>query len=108
MKYTQLARQGLMDVWSLMEVLDIPNYGAPPPIPLPVKDQPMGQVDAQGNPLPPKMEYRVPATITERLIAQSQLGIGQSVSPVGRKATGQEPPHEEVKGDGRTTISESA
>jgi hypothetical protein len=101
MKYVQLARQGYMDVWSLMEVLDIPNFGAPPPIPLPEPDQP---VDPNQ---PPKMTYRVPATITERLIAQQQLGIGMSVNPAGRKASGQEPPAAEQKSDGSTTITES-
>lgn len=53
------------------------------------------------------MEVRVPVTVTERLQAQSMLGIGQTVSPVGRKATGQQPPQAEQKSDGRTTMTES-
>lgn len=107
MKYIQLSRQGLVDVWSLMEVLDIPNYGAPPMIPLPVKDAKPGTDPQTGQPTPPPMEYRTPETITERLIAQQQLGIGQAVSPAGRKSSGSEPPHPETKGDGRQVISES-
>jgi len=53
------------------------------------------------------LELRVPVTVTERLQAQAQLGIGQTVSPAGRKATGQEPPQQEQKSDGRSTITES-
>jgi hypothetical protein len=53
------------------------------------------------------MELRVPVTVTERLQAQAQMGIGQTVSPAGRKASGQEPPQQEEKSDGRSTITES-
>jgi hypothetical protein len=53
------------------------------------------------------MELRVPVTVTERLQAQSMLGIGQTVSPAGRKASGQEAPQQETKSDGRSTITES-
>jgi len=53
------------------------------------------------------LEIRVPTTVTERLQAQALLGIGQTVSPVGRKASGQAPPQQEEKSDGRTTITES-
>jgi hypothetical protein len=53
------------------------------------------------------LELRVPTTVTERLSAQAMLGIGQTVSPVGRKASGQAPPKSEEKSDGRTTITES-
>jgi len=57
------------------------------------------------------LELRVPVTVTERLQAQAQLGIGQTVNPAGRKATGQEPPQQEAKSDGaggqRQTITES-
>jgi hypothetical protein len=102
MKYVQLARQGYMDVWSLMEVLDIPNFGAPPPIPLPDLDSPPDPTTGQ-----PKMVMKVPTTITERLIAQQQLGIGEAVNPVGRKASGQAPPQAAQKSDGSTTITES-
>lgn len=57
------------------------------------------------------MELRVPVTVTERLQAQQMLGIGQTVNPAGRKASGQETPQQEEKPDGaggtRTTITES-
>jgi len=58
------------------------------------------------------LEIRVPNTVTERLQAQAQLGIGQTVSPAGRKASGQEPPRAEEKSDGsggtRQTVTESS
>ncbi len=53
------------------------------------------------------LEVRIPTTVTERLQAQALLGIGQTVSPVGRKASGQAPPKAEQKSDGRSTVSES-
>jgi hypothetical protein len=56
------------------------------------------------------LEVRVPVTVTERLQAQALLGIGQTVSPAGRKASGQAPPQGETKNDepgGRQTITES-
>src|SRR5262245_9337546 len=53
------------------------------------------------------LEVRVPVTVTERLQAQAMMGIAQTVSPAGRKATGQEPPQQETKSDGRSTITES-
>ena len=56
------------------------------------------------------LEVRVPVTVTERLQAQSSLGIGQTVNPAGRKASGQAPPKSETKDDepgGRQTITES-
>ena len=56
------------------------------------------------------LELRVPVTVTERLQAQSMLGIGQTENPAGRKATGQAPPQQETKNDqpgGRSTITES-
>ncbi len=112
MKYMQLSRQGYVDFWTLLERLEVPNVGRPPAVPLPDPDyKPEMQKDPQtGQPLPPApppMIVREPITITERLIAQKQLGIGQTVSPSGRKATGQEPPSLEQKSDGRTTITES-
>jgi hypothetical protein len=54
------------------------------------------------------LEIRIPTTVTERLQAQQQLGIGQTVSPAGRKASGQEAPELEEKSDGRTTVTESS
>lgn len=53
------------------------------------------------------LQLRLPVTVTERLQAQAMLGIGQTVSPAGRKATGQQPPKHETKGDGRGTVTES-
>jgi len=53
------------------------------------------------------LELRVPVTVTERLQAQAMMGIGQTVNPAGRKASGQEAPQQEEKSDGRSTITES-
>jgi hypothetical protein len=36
----QLARMGYYDFWSLMESLEVPNIGTPPPIPLPPLEPP--------------------------------------------------------------------
>jgi hypothetical protein len=63
--YLQLSRAGLIDHWTLMEVLDIPNVGTPPP-----------GADS----------------ITDRLMAEQQMGLGMQISPTGRKATGQAMP----------------
>ena len=48
-----------------MEVLGIPNVGTPP----------MGA-----------------NSITDRLLAEQNMGLGMQVNPAGRKASGQEPP----------------
>lgn len=120
----QLARAGMYDFWSLCESLEIPNIGAPPAIPLPPREpidpaqiqailaQPGGaQALAAKYILDPAtgqmLEVRVPETVTERLIAQQQMGIGMSENPAGRKASGQTAPHSETKGDGRPVVSES-
>jgi len=109
MKYTQLAQQGYMDFWTLMEMKEIPNVGRPPMVPLPMKDYkpPPPKTDPQtGQPMPtppPPMEIREPVTITERLIAQQQLGLSQTVSAQGRKASNQKPPQMEQRPDGSTT-----
>ena len=63
--YLQLSRAGLIDHWTLMEVLGIPNVGTPP---------------AGAN------------SITDRLVAEQNMGLGMQVSPTGRKATGQTMP----------------
>ncbi len=108
MLYIQLSRQGYMDFWSLMEQLQIPNAGSPPPVPLPPIDpQPMMIDPMTGQPIPPPPEMRIPTTITERLQAQALLGIGMAASPAGRKASGNQPPELKQKGDGSTTMSES-
>jgi hypothetical protein len=76
LKYLQLSRAGLIDHWTLLDVLNVPNVGNPP----------------EGA-----------NTITERLLAEQQLGLGMQVSAAGRKASGQEPPQEKSSG----AISES-
>lgn len=123
----QLFRAGAYDIWSLAEILDIPNYGAPPAIPLPpVKPlgpealqeiaalamQPGGaQAIGSKYTLDPMtgqlLEIRIPQTVPERLIAQQMLGIGLTENPAGRKASGQAPPRMEQKSDGRSTVTES-
>lgn len=114
----QLARMGYMDIWSLMERLERPNMGAPPPIPLAPLKQPNQEELAEGlmtgrfipNPQAPGsvLEIRVPVTITERLMAQQMLGIGMTANPAGRKASGDAPPKNKTKDGGtRTTTTES-
>ena len=61
--YLQLFRAGMVDMWTLAEVLGIPNMGEPPA-----------------------------GTIPERLVIQQQMGIGMTASPAGRKASGQQMP----------------
>jgi hypothetical protein len=64
----QLSRAGLIDHWTLLEALEIPNVG----------DAPAG-------------------TITDRLMAEQKMGLGMQVSAAGRKASGQKPPRSVVK-----------
>ena len=82
--YLQLWRGGLIDPWTLFEVLEIPNGGTPPD-------------DAK--------------TITDRLLAAQMIGLTGTVSPAGRKASGQSAPSMQVKSDEtgapRVTVSES-
>ena len=123
----QLARMGYYDVWSLAETLEIPNFGAPPPIPLsplpPIKPEVMQDpvallqllVENKGKyilgPNGEILELRVPITVVERLQAQQLLQIGMTANAAGRKASGNEPPKNEEKSDGsggtRTTTTES-
>lgn len=123
----QLARMGYYDVFSLAETLEIPNFGSPPPIPLPplppippeVMADPMqlAALLAQNpgkytlGPMGEILEIRVPITVVERLQAQFLLGIGLTENPAGRKASGNNPPKQEEKSDGeggtRTTTTES-
>jgi hypothetical protein len=137
MMTVQLSRAGYVDFWTLHEVLETPNVGNPPPIPLPPLQQPdmaivlqdlAMQAQMAANPLAalatggvqPRytlgeggqiLETRTPMTITERLQAQQMLGIGMTENPAGRKASGQAAPEQETKGtdDGgqRTTVTES-
>jgi hypothetical protein len=125
----QLARMGYYDFWSLMENLEIPNVGQPPPMPLPpleapdpaevqldllrqsgISQDPMTGQAVVGAPQPPQkytldpmtgqvMEIRVPLTITERLMAQQMMGIGMTANPAGRKASGESTPKMEQKED---------
>lgn len=133
----QLARMGYYDFWSLMESLEVPNVGTPPPIPLPPLEEPTpeavmqdivkqqgGMDPATGQVIPPQpgkyqigpqgevLELRVPQTVTERLMAQQLLGIGLTSNPAGRKASGGSEPKIEEKTDGngtpRTTVTESS
>lgn len=118
----QLARMGYYDFWSLMENLEIPNIGTPPAIPLPPLRPPdpiqvltsLAQQDGKYLLDPASgqiLEVRVPETVTERLIAQQQLGIGMTANPAGRKASGQAMPQQETKKDEtgapRSTVTES-
>jgi len=79
MLYFQLWRGGLIDRVTLAEKLDIPNYGKLP-----------------GD----------PHTVIDRMIAEAEALPQPTVSPAGRKASGQEAPRMVVKG-GRTTVTES-
>lgn len=63
--YLQLSRAGLIDHWTLLDVLGVPNVGTPP---------------AGVN------------TITDRLVEEQQMGLGMQVNPAGRKASGQTMP----------------
>lgn len=108
MLYLQLGRMGYMDFWTIMEKLEVPNVGSPPPIPLPIRNWEYDVAKGPGGiPVPPPMEVRIPETITERLMAQQQLGIGQTQNPAGRKATGQEAPSAAVGSGGMPIIRES-
>lgn len=63
--YLQLTRAGWMDIFTLWEVLGIPNIGV----------------------LPDNVR-----TIPERLQYQASIGLTGNVNPAGRKASAQEPP----------------
>lgn len=68
MKYLQLARAGYLDIWSLLDKLNVPNIGEAPA-----------------------------GTIIERLAAQQSMGLGMAANSAGRKASGQETPRLTVK-----------
>lgn len=129
LKFLQLSRMGFVDVWTLAEIMEIPNYGPPPPVPLPPITQPTQEELQEGMSVPgaqqggpgggngrfiidPEsgqvLEIRVPITIPERLMAMQQLGIGQAVNPAGRKAAGDASPRLTSKDGGtRPTVTES-
>jgi hypothetical protein len=65
LQYLMLARMGLIDHWTLLEEMDVPNVGSPP--------------DGADD-------------ITKRLQEEAQMGLGPMVNPVGRKASGQATP----------------
>lgn len=70
MLYLQLARAGWIDLWTLGDVLGIPNMGEPP--------------DGAN-------------TIMERLVEQQKMGLDMAVNPAGRKASGQKAPRMTIK-----------
>jgi hypothetical protein len=70
MIYLQLTRAGWMDIFTLWEILGIPNIGV----------------------LPDNVR-----TIPERLLYQEQLGLSGDVNAAGRKASGQEQPRVVMK-----------
>ena len=65
MIYLQLTRAGWMDIFTLWEVLGIPNIGV----------------------LPDNVR-----TIPERILYQQQMGLSGDINAAGRKASAQEPP----------------
>ena len=71
LKYLQLSRAGLIDHWTLLDVLNIPNVGNPPE----------GATD-----------------ITSRLMAEQQMQLGMQVNAAGRKASAQQPPQNKSSG----------
>jgi len=71
--YLQFYRAGLIDRWSLLEQWNVPNVGNPP--------------DGAN-------------TITERLVAEQQLGLGGTASAAGRKSSGQELPRIKISESG--------
>ena len=118
MKYLQLTRGGMCDMWTLGKKLEIPEMGDPPMMMLPALTPPNEQemaMLAAGGQVPGKqfdsatgqvMVMRTPQTIPERLIAQVQLGLSLATGPAGatagsnpqgagRKASAQESPEVE-------------
>lgn len=88
MMYLQLRREGLIDRWTLYDIMEIPNGGTPP-----------------GN----------AETITDRLMAEQAIFMGgmmaQGQQGPGRPPSGQQPPSMQQKKDEggvpRQTVSES-
>ena len=98
-------QQLLMQNLANPAVMQMLLQGQPPP-PVQDPDNPDNTfvLDPQSGQI---LQVRLPITVTERLQAQSMLGIGQTVNPAGRKATAQRAPESETKSDGRHTITES-
>jgi hypothetical protein len=115
LKYTMMIRAGICDIWTYWEKMEVPNGGEPPLMMLPAAVPPSQEemmVLQSGGQVPGKtldpmsgqvMEYRRPMTITERLMAQMQTGIGMNQSPVGQKASGQSSPGVDVQDNGDGT-----
>jgi hypothetical protein len=70
LKYLSLARAGLVDHWTLLEKMNIPNVGIPPDL---------------------------PSDITGRLMYEQKMGLGMAISATGRKASGQSMPRSVLK-----------
>lgn len=123
LSYLQFYRMGLIDRWTLMEKWEIPNAGTPPPTLLPDPNLPpvtqpvidpatgLPQVDPATGQVAtqqvPAMSVRVPVTITEKLMAEQQMGIAAAPSAAGRPPTAGAMPALKQKSDGRPTVTES-
>lgn len=96
LKYTQMMRAGICDIWTYWEKMEIPNAGEPPEMPLPMEPQPdQGSEQAQmimAGGVPGAqfdqatgifIQNRKPITITERLMAQMMMGLGMNTGPAG-------------------------
>lgn len=108
LKYTMMMRAGICDIWTYWEKMEVPNAGEPPLMMLPMTEQPDEQTlqaiatnQVPGSMIDPQtgqaQQLRKPITITERLQAQTMLGLGMNASPVGRKATGETSPSVDVQ-----------
>lgn len=87
MMYIQLQRMGLMDPWTLAEVMEVPNFGQPPP----GADTVMARLQAFAM-----------------MQGMGAVPGGQLDDQQGRKPTAQKSPHMEQKDGGqRQTMSES-
>jgi hypothetical protein len=132
MLYLTLAREGLCDILTLLEQLEVPNVGQFPPMPLPPLRPPdpadvLASLQGGTTGVPPDpnkphyilgpdgniLELRQPITIIERLQAQQALGLSPAApaSDAGRPPTASAPPHGETKADpnggSRTVVSET-
>ncbi len=107
MLYLQLNRMGLMDPWSLAEVLEITNFGTPPAgaDTVVARLQAAMQMGLMGAVAPPGSE---PGSSSSDDGGGSGPTGGKEKSGPGRKSSGQKAPHFESKdGGSRSTVSES-
>lgn len=96
LKYLTFARMGFLDMWTLAEKFDIPNFGEPPALPLPMLEPPTEDplLLLATNPgkytLDPAtgqlLEIRKPTTVIEKLLAQQILGLAMATGPAGATA----------------------